>query len=63
MPSARRKLERTTRREADEPALGVEHVEQRCEVLLAGRAPVHEHERSLGLAGGGADVGGKLAHR
>ena len=47
--------ERPARREADEPVLGVEHVEQRREVVLVGAATVQEDQRALRLARGLAD--------
>jgi hypothetical protein len=47
--SAGREHERPARREAGEPALGVERIEQREEVVLIRSAPVEEDERALGL--------------
>ena len=47
-------------RQAQQPALGVERVEQGVQVRLAGGAAVQQHDRALGLAGGLADQMGKL---
>jgi hypothetical protein len=52
---ARRERERPARRDADQPPLGVEHVEEREEVVLVRAAPVEEHERPLRPAGSRAD--------
>jgi hypothetical protein len=41
--SAGRKRERAAREEADQPAVGVEKVEKRCEVVLVGAATVEEN--------------------
>ena len=48
--AARRQRQRAARAVAVKPALRVEHVEQREEIVLVGAAPVEEHERALGLA-------------
>ena len=38
---------------AVQPPLGIEHVEQRKEIVLVGAAAVEEHERAGRVAGGG----------
>ena len=45
-----RQRERPARRDAEQPPLGVERVEERVEVVLVGAAAVQEDERSLRLA-------------
>ena len=60
--TARRQEERPAGREADEPALGIEEVEEGGEVVLVGPAPVHEHERALRLARRRADLMDELGH-
>jgi hypothetical protein len=60
--TARRQEERTAGCEADEPALGIEEVEEGGEVVLVGPAPVHEHERTLRLARRRADLVDELGH-
>ncbi len=50
---ARRERERRPRRVAGEPALRVEQVEHRVEVVLVRAATVQEDERSLGVSGRG----------
>jgi ribose 5-phosphate isomerase A len=47
--AARRQLERPARGDADEPAVRVELIEQRRDVVLVGAASVEQHERALGL--------------
>ena len=49
--SARRERERSARRDAEQPALRVERVQQRVQVVLVGAAPVQQHERAGRLAG------------
>ena len=44
MRASGREVERTARRDAEQPSLRVEHVEQREEVVLVGAAPVEEDE-------------------
>ena len=61
--AARRQEQRPAGRHADEPALGIEHVEERGEVVLVGAAAVQEHERALGLARGRAHALDELARR
>ena len=51
--AARRQRERAARRDAEQPPLRIERVEERVEVVLVGAAPVQEDERSLRLAGCG----------
>ena len=60
--TARRQEERPAGRDAHEPALGVEEVEEGGEVVLVGPAPVHEHERALRLARRRADLVDELGH-
>ena len=62
MAPTRRQEERAAGRDADQAALGVEEVEEGGEVVLVGAAPVHEHERALGLARGRADLVDELGH-
>ena len=52
--AARRKVERAARSHAEQPALGIEHVEERKEVALVGAAAVEEDEQPFGLARGRA---------
>jgi hypothetical protein len=54
--AAGRQLQRAARAGADQPAAGIERVEQREQVLLAGAAAVHQHERALGVACGRAEA-------
>ena len=49
--TARRQRERAARRDPEQAALRVEHVQQRDEVVLVGAAAVEEDERALRLAG------------
>ncbi len=58
--AAGRQAQRPARREADEAPLGVEHVEERHEIVLVGAAPVEEDERALGLARRLADADGQV---
>ena len=62
--AAGRQRERPARRDSDQPPLGVEHVEQRVEVVLARTAAVEEDERPVRLAGRRADevLEGAAAH-
>ena len=62
MPPPGRQPERAARRHAEEPALGVEQVEQREEVVLVRPPAVEEDERSLGLARGLAPARDELRH-
>ena len=55
VPPARRELQRPARRDADEPPVGVEHVEERQQVVLVGAAAVQQDERARRLARGGPD--------
>ena len=52
--AARRQRQRPARAVSVQPPLGIEHVEQRKEIVLVGAAAVEEHERAGRLAGGGA---------
>ena len=54
VPPAGRQAQRPPGRDAQQPPLGVEQVKQPEEVVLVRRAPVHQHERALGLARRGA---------
>jgi hypothetical protein len=55
--AARREVERASRRDADDPALGIEHVEEREEIPLVGAAAVQEHQQPLwGVRGGSGQV-------
>jgi hypothetical protein len=47
--------DRRARRDADQPPVGVELIEQGMEVVLGGPATVVEDQRALRLAGGLAD--------
>jgi hypothetical protein len=53
--AAGRQRERPAGGRADQPALGIEQVEQRQEVVLVGAAAVEEHERAVWPAFGGAE--------
>ena len=55
MRAAGRERQRATRRHAKQPALGIELVEQREQVVLAGGAAVEEDQGAFGLAGRGAE--------
>lgn len=48
MGAAGREGQRASGQEADEPALGIEQVEERSEVALVGAASVEEDERAGG---------------
>ena len=53
MRAARRQREGPARCVAVQAAFGVEHVEQREEIVFVGAAAVEEHERALRIPGGG----------
>ena len=53
---ARRQRQRPARGGAEQAPLGVEHVEQREQVVLVGAAAVEQDERALGVAVGGPDA-------
>ena len=55
---ARRQRQRPPRGGAEQAPLGVEHVEQREEVVLVGAAAVEEDERALGIPVRGPDAFG-----
>jgi hypothetical protein len=50
--AARRQRERPARRDAEQPPLRIEDVEEREQVELVGAAAVEEDEQALRLAGG-----------
>jgi glyoxalase family protein len=50
---AGRQRQRPARSSADQPALGIQRIEQREEVVLVRAAPVEQHERPRGLARSG----------
>ena len=60
--AARRQPERAARRDAEEPPVGVEQVEEREEVVLVRPAAVEKDERSLWLACGLAPASDELGH-
>jgi hypothetical protein len=49
--SAGRHAQRTARRSAHQTAIGIEHLEQRPEIVLVGAAAVKEDQRPCGIAG------------
>ena len=53
MRPARRQRQRPARSRADQPALGIQRIEQREEIVLVRAAPVEQHERPLRLARSG----------
>jgi hypothetical protein len=53
--AAGRERERPPRAQADEPALGIERVEQREEVVLVGAAAVEQDEGADSVAAGLSD--------
>jgi hypothetical protein len=52
--TARREGQRAAGRDAEQPPLGVEQIEQREEVALVRSAPVEQHEEPCRLTGGRA---------
>ena len=63
MRASGREVERTARRDAEQPSLRVEHVEQREEVVLVGAAAVEEDDRAGGVTLRRARPVGKLVGR
>ena len=57
MVAAGRKLQRAARSDTEEPALGIERIEQRVQVVLVGPAAVEEDECALGVTGSGPGPG------
>ena len=60
--SARRELEGAAGRDAEEPPVGVEEIEEREEIVLVRTATVEQDERARRLAGGLAPASDELAH-
>jgi hypothetical protein len=54
--AAGRQGERPARRDAQQPPLGIELVEQREQVVLGGAAAVEEDKSALGVGGGRTDA-------
>jgi hypothetical protein len=52
--AAGRQGQRAAGRDAQQPAFGVEQIQQREEVLLVRATPVEENEEPFGLGGGGS---------
>src|SRR5215210_275849 len=63
MRTARRERERAARRDAEQPPLGVEQVQQREQVVLTRAATVEEDEQPLRLAARGTRQRGERHER